>query len=221
MAHPLFLDVFYLLLSAVLSGVIGLEREWRNKAAGFRTHVLVGMGTTLLTILSTQGFPAGDPSRIAAQVVTGIGFIGAGVILHRGYLVRGLTTASTLWMTMAIGMAVGVGWLAIALIATGFALGALLLLSYIADLLPFPERQRIYLDVFAPPERAGPIREILEEAKGVLRRGERTMGAAGPQIHFSVVLSGVTGSDILHWVERLTESGATRVTWNSIGEEAI
>lgn len=221
MSHALLLDVFYLLLSAVLSGLIGLEREWRNKAAGFRTHVLVGMGTTLLTILSTQGFPSGDPSRIAAQVVTGIGFIGAGVILHRGYLVRGLTTASTLWMTMAIGMAVGVGWLAIALIATSFALGALLLLGYIADLLPFPERQRVYLDVFAPPEHAAQMREILDEARSVLRRGERTTGPYGPQVHFSVVLSGVTGGDLLHWSERLTEAGATRVTWNSIGEEPL
>ncbi len=213
------LSVLYLLLSAVLSGLIGLEREWRNKAAGFRTHVLVGMGTTLLTLLSEHGFPSGDPSRIAAQVVTGIGFIGAGVILHRGYLVRGLTTASTLWMTMAIGMAVGVGWISIALIATAFALGALLLLSYIADLLPTPERQRVYLDVFVPPEGGPRIRELLDEARGVLRRGERSTGDQGPVLHFSVVLSGVTGDDILVWVERLTEAGASRVTWNSLGEE--
>ncbi len=215
------LPVLYLLLSALLSGLIGLEREWRNKAAGFRTHVLVGMGTTLLTVLSIHGFPNGDPSRIAAQVVTGIGFIGAGVILHRGYLVRGLTTASTLWMTMAIGMAVGVGWITLALITTAFALGALLLLGYIADLLPFPERQRIYLDVYSPPERADAIREVLEAAKSVLRRGERTLGAEGPAFHFSVVVSGVTGGDILHWVDRLTEAGATRVTWNTIGEEPV
>ncbi|MNR82993.1 putative Mg(2+) transport ATPase [compost metagenome] len=221
MSEELLLDVFYLLLSAVLSGLIGLEREWRNKAAGFRTHVLVGMGTTLLTILSTQGFVGGDPSRIAAQVVTGIGFIGAGVILHRGYLVRGLTTASTLWMTMAIGMSVGVGWLALATIATTFALGSLLLLGYIADLLPFPERQRIYLDVFAPPEQAPQIRTVLEAARGVVRRGERTMGVTGPEFHFSVVMSGVTGGEILAWVDRLTEAGAFRVTWNSIGEEPI
>lgn len=221
MPHDLLFDVFYLLLSAVLSGFIGLEREWRNKAAGFRTHVLVGMGTTLLTILSVQAFPAGDPSRIAAQVVTGIGFIGAGVILHRGYLVRGLTTASTLWMTMAIGMAVGVRWIAIALIATAFALGTLLLLGYIADWLPFPERQRVYLDVFVPPEQARPIRRILDEARTVLRRGERSMGPEGAVFHFSVVLSGVTGGEILDWVERLTEAGATRVTWNSIGEEPL
>ena len=219
MSHALLVDVFYLLLSAILSGLIGLEREWRNKAAGFRTHVLVGMGTTLLTILSTQGFPSGDPSRIAAQVVTGIGFIGAGVILHRGYLVRGLTTASTLWMTMAIGMAVGVGWLAIALIATAFALGTLLLLSYVASFLPTPERQRVYLDVYAPPEHAGRIREILDEARSVLRRGERNEGTEGPQFHFSVLIGELTGDDLLRVVEHLTEAGATRVTWNSVGGE--
>lgn len=215
------LEILYLILSAGLSGLIGLEREWRNKAAGFRTHVLVGMGTTLLTLLSTHGFPSGDPSRIAAQVVTGIGFIGAGVILHRGYLVRGLTTAATLWMTMAIGMAVGVGWITIAVITTGFALVALLLLGYITELLPVTERQRIFLDVIVPPEHAGEIRALLDESRSVLRRGERSLGPQGPVFHFSVVMSGVTGAEILRWVERLTEAGATRVTWNSIGEEPL
>lgn len=219
MTNELLLAAFSLTLSAILSGLIGLEREWRNKAAGFRTHILVGMGTTLLTILSTRGFSEGDPSRIAAQVVTGIGFIGAGVILHRGYLVRGLTTASTLWMTMAIAMAVGVGWIYVALLATAFALGALLLLGYIADLLPFPERQRVYLDVYAPPERASEIRGVLSSARSVFRRGERAVGPEGPVFHYSVALSGVTSGDILRWVEQLTEAGATRITWNTIGLE--
>ncbi len=216
MAH----DVLFLLLSALLSGVIGLEREWRNKAAGFRTHVLVGMGTTLLTMLSTQGFPNGDPSRIAAQVVTGIGFIGAGVILHQGYLVRGLTTAATLWMTMAIGMAVGVGWIALALVAASFALGALLLLGYIAERLPSPTRQQVYLDVVVAPESAFRIREILDEARTVMKRGERTTGPEGPLIHFSVIMTGVTGDAILNWAERLADAGATSVTWSSVGEES-
>lgn len=221
MLGELLFDVLYLLLSALLSGAIGLEREWRNKAAGFRTHVLVGMGTTLLTILSTHGFPAGDPSRIAAQVVTGIGFIGAGVILHRGYLVRGLTTAATLWMTMAIGMAVGVGWIALALIATALALGALLLLGFIADFLPAPARQRVYLDILATPDDAPRIRAVLEVARGVMRRGERTIGPAGPQVRFSVALSGVTGEELLGLTERLAQAGAQQVTWTRIGEEAL
>ncbi len=98
------------LIAAILGGIIGLEREVRHKPAGFRTHILVCMGSTLFTSLSYIAFPGSDPSRIASYVVAGIGFIGAGVILRRGAMVVGLTTAATLWIVTAIGMAVGVGF---------------------------------------------------------------------------------------------------------------
>ncbi|MYW02084.1 MgtC/SapB family protein [Streptomyces sp. SID3343] len=106
-----------LLLSFVLSSVIGVERELRQKSAGLRTHALVGVGTTLFMEVSKYGFadvlPAGhvgwDPSRIAAQVVSGIGFIGGGLIFVRRDTVRGLTTAAVVWLTCAIGMACGAG----------------------------------------------------------------------------------------------------------------
>jgi putative Mg2+ transporter-C (MgtC) family protein len=121
-----------LLVAAGLTGVIGLERELRERAAGLRTHMLVGIGAALFTIVSTYGwadFDFGaengvvfDPTRIAAQVVTGIGFLGAGAIIRQGVSVRGLTTAAGLWVVAAIGMAAGAGYYSAALIATGIVL---------------------------------------------------------------------------------------------------
>jgi putative Mg2+ transporter-C (MgtC) family protein len=97
-----------LLLATILSMVIGLDRESRAPA-GLRTHMLVGMGACLFTLLSRYAFAGSDPARIAAQVVTGIGFLGAGTILQRDGNVHHLTTAASIWATAAVGMAVGVG----------------------------------------------------------------------------------------------------------------
>jgi putative Mg2+ transporter-C (MgtC) family protein len=126
-------DVFVrLAVAAGLTGAIGLERELRERAAGLRTHMLVGIGSALFTIVSAYGWGdfefsnrAGivfDPTRIAAQIVTGIGFLGAGAIIRHGLSVRGLTTAAGLWVVAAIGMAVGAGYYSAALIATGIVL---------------------------------------------------------------------------------------------------
>lgn len=105
---------FQIVLSALLGGFIGLEREHVGKSAGTRTYSLVAIGSTLFTMISLHGFggegAAIDPSRVAAQVVTGIGFLGAGLIIHRGSHVRGLTTAAAMWAVAAIGVAVGVGF---------------------------------------------------------------------------------------------------------------
>lgn len=111
-----------LLAAAAMGGLIGFEREIRDQPAGFRTHILVAVGSCLFAIVSAYGFEAFlglrpqqirfDPSRIAAQIVTGIGFLGAGAIIRYGITVRGLTTAASLWMVAAIGLAVAVGeWL--------------------------------------------------------------------------------------------------------------
>ena len=117
-----------LVLASLFGAMIGLEREPRAKEAGTRTHFLVAMGRALFTILSQYGFDAAlkdyasfasfDPSRIAAQVVTGIGFIGAGTIILQKNVVRGLTTAAGLWVTAAIGMACGVGMYVVAAVST-------------------------------------------------------------------------------------------------------
>lgn len=114
-----------LALAFVLSSLIGLEREWRQKSAGLRTLTLVGTGAALLLIVSKYGFSdvvgprvTLDPSRVAAQIVTGIGFIGGGLIFVKGDAVRGLTTAAVVWMTAAIGMACAGGLVILALAAT-------------------------------------------------------------------------------------------------------
>ena len=107
-----------ILLSLLLGGVIGFERERPNKPAGLRTHMLVSAGTTAFTLASIYGFTTDaprDPARVAAQIVSGVGFLGAGTIFRSGSEVRGLTTAATIWLVAALGMLVGVGmyWLAV------------------------------------------------------------------------------------------------------------
>lgn len=105
-------------MAAGLGGLIGFEREYFDQPAGFRTHILVSLGAALFTLVGAYGFETfagaarvqADPTRIAAQVVTGIGFLGAGAIIQQGVSVRGLTTAASLWVTAAIGTAVGLGF---------------------------------------------------------------------------------------------------------------
>lgn len=105
-------------LGAGLGALIGFEREITGKEAGLRTHSMVGLGSALFTVLSLESFAPGDPSRVAAQIVSGIGFLGAGAIFRTGPLVKGLTTAAGLWAAAAIGMAAGAGMLAWAGVAT-------------------------------------------------------------------------------------------------------
>ena len=123
-------------VAAVLGGAIGFERELRERQAGLRTHLVVSVGSALFTLVSAYGFRdflinggslvRTDPTRIAAQIVSGIGFLGAGAIIRQGLSVRGLTTAASLWLVAAIGMASGAGYYDGAVIAT---LGALLTLG--------------------------------------------------------------------------------------------
>ena len=108
----LILCLIALVLCVVLVGVVGIEREWRGRSAGLRTHLLVGVGSCIIMIISIYGFPLlfqehRDVARLAAQVITGVGFLGAGAIIHRNSGIKGLTTAGTIWVAMAIGLACG------------------------------------------------------------------------------------------------------------------
>jgi putative Mg2+ transporter-C (MgtC) family protein len=138
-------------IAAGLGAAVGIERELRDREAGIRTHLAVSLGSALFTVVSAYGFsefvaPGSpvDPTRIAAQIVTGIGFLGAGAIIRSGLSVRGLTTAASLWIVAAIGMAAGAGYYWAAVIGTAltvFALGPLRILAYHA------------LEPLRPPER--------------------------------------------------------------------
>lgn len=127
-----------LFVAGAMGVLIGLEREYRAKEAGYRTHFLVALGSALMMIVSQYGFMEVlktdlirvDPSRIAAQVVSGIGFIGAGTIILQKQIVRGLTTAAGIWATSGIGLAVGAGMYAIGIAATFLVLLGLETLSY-------------------------------------------------------------------------------------------
>lgn len=131
--------IFRLFLAGVLGALIGLDREYRAKEAGYRTHFLVSLGSALLMIVSQYGFMEIithegvnlDPSRIASQVVTGIGFIGAGTIIFQKQIVRGLTTAAGIWVTSGIGMAIGAGMYWLGTSAAILTLVGLELLSYL------------------------------------------------------------------------------------------
>lgn len=126
--------ILRLFLSALLSGLIGLERQVHRRAAGLRTHILVSIGSTLIMLTSLYIFdiykdkvPV-DPARIAAGVITGIGFLGAGTIIRYGEEIRGLTTAASLWVVAALGLAVGCGFYVAAIATTLFVLLALMFL---------------------------------------------------------------------------------------------
>lgn len=165
-----------LFLALILGGLIGFERERNSSAAGFRTHILVCLGSTLIMLLSAYGFPEFakeanvrmDPARLAAQVISGIGFLGAGTILRNGLSITGLTTAASLWVVAAIGLAVGAGFFYPAILTTWMVLISLWILS-IVEKKYFRSQKRTYLlkiSAVHSPGILGMISTLLEK-KGV------------------------------------------------------
>jgi putative Mg2+ transporter-C (MgtC) family protein len=146
------LDLLWrLLLSAGLGAVIGLEREYRRKPAGLRTNILIAIGSALFTILSiSMTASTGDQSRVAGQIVTGIGFLGGGAILRNRDTVHGMTTAATIWVNAAIGIACGIGQYELATVTTALTLVVLVVLppieTYFERRAGWPDRHR------PPPE---------------------------------------------------------------------
>src|SRR3954465_2290791 len=122
-----------LFLAAILGGIIGIEREIRDKPAGLRTNILICVGSTLFMSISTKvaELLGGDPTRIAAQIISGIGFLGAGAVLHSHGFVLGLTTAATIWVVAGIGMALGSGFYGTAVFTTLMTIVTLTLLSFV------------------------------------------------------------------------------------------
>lgn len=160
--------VLRLLVAAVLGGIIGYERETENKPAGFRTNMLVCIGSALVMITSQfifkqyQGLTNLDPARLGAQVISGIGFIGAGTIIRDGLHVRGLTTAASLWVVACIGVAVGVGFYEGAMIATIFILLILLVLKKLQEKIRGKDPLRmILIQSVDEPGQLGAIGSVL------------------------------------------------------------
>ena len=172
-----------LALAGALGGLIGLERELREREAGLRTHLLVAVGSALFTIVGAYGFGGirTDPTRIAAQVVTGIGFLGAGAIIRQGFSIRGLTTAATLWVVAAVGLASGAGYYSAAVISTGLVLLALWPLRIVAYriLIRFrPEDGRLLVELPAGVSPGKVIDELVGAGArissiGVAQEGDR------------------------------------------------
>lgn len=180
-----------LLLGALLGSIIGFEREWQNRVAGLRTHMLVCVGATLVMLVSQFGFDDAlrhpdvvlDPSRVAAQVVSGIGFLGAGAILLRGDMVRGLNTAASLWSVAGIGLAVGGGLYVAAVGAT------VIILIILAGIKPLENRWLF--------TREQPAIELLVKHESVsIDRIENLLGEGPVRLeHFSVQESEQPGLD--------------------------
>ncbi|MCS7463497.1 MgtC/SapB family protein [Paenibacillus doosanensis] len=161
--------VLRMILSVVLGGLIGMEREWSNHAAGFRTHILVCLGSTTIMLLSSYGFSQfvneanvrTDPARLAAQVISGIGFLGAGAILRNGNMIKGLTTAASVWVVAAIGLSVGAGFYMGALFCTFLVLISLFLLNkWEKHLMRHRRYQEVAIQIIDNPGALGKIASI-------------------------------------------------------------
>jgi len=213
-----------LVVAGGLGGAIGLERELRERQAGLRTHLVVCVGSALFTIVSAYGFSEfllhggsvvrADPTRIAAQIVTGIGFLGAGAIIRQGLSVRGLTTAATLWVVAAVGLAAGAGYYSVAVITTGLVLVALYPLRIVAYkmLSPFrPEDGRLLVALPAgePPGRVVDEIERLGariSSLDVIQEGDRRL------LELDVVLPRDTA--VPHLVSRIADlENVAEVRW--------
>lgn len=171
---PGFVNICLRLACAMLVGlVIGTEREYTNRPAGMRTHVLVSLGACVVAITGVvlHSNYAADPGRLAAQVITGVGFLGAGTILREGFHVKGLTTAASLWTVACLGIAAGYGYYAVALAGTLFAFVTLTILEFLQDRLPgkkaVEDKYELYTEDVS--EALTQIHNALQAQKGDIR----------------------------------------------------
>ena len=182
-------DLLKILFAILIGGLIGAEREFHNKAAGFRTLIFICLGATLFTILSIRISDRGDPARIAAQIVTGVGFIGAGVIMLGAGRIHGITTAATIWLIAALGMAVGMGQYILAWASTLSVMMVLLVFPRIEHVIDNMREDRTYeITCSATPENAQRISAILKNSGLHIYRFKQTK--VGSKLHFSGQFSG-------------------------------
>lgn len=168
------LSLLSLVMATVLAGLIGYEREYHGHSAGLRTHILVALGSALIMLLSIYGFGEinidRDPARLAAQVITGVGFIGAGTIIQNGFDIKGLTTATTLWLAMAIGLASGAGQF---LLATTGSLVGLFTLTMLRNFESFINRKAPKIFLLVKDNQ--PVLKNIHESAREVRAGIRNI----------------------------------------------
>jgi putative Mg2+ transporter-C (MgtC) family protein len=195
-----------LALAAGLGGAIGTERELADQPAGLRTHMLLSLGACLFTVVSAYAFGAGsDPSRLAAQIVTGIGFLGGGAILRHGASIRGLTTAGSIWATCAVGVAVGVGRYVLSVGGTVLILATLVALRALREELSFSAEPGFPLE---------PVVSLLHQQNAQLRGLEHEQGEDGDRI--GLVVRFPPGYRPERFVEALSQlPGVREVDWEA------
>jgi putative Mg2+ transporter-C (MgtC) family protein len=212
-------------VAAALGGAVGLERELRERQAGLRTHLLVSVGSALFTIVSAYGFREflvhggsvvrADPTRIAAQIVSGIGFLGAGAIIRQGLSVRGLTTAATLWLVAAIGMAAGAGFYAAAAITTAgtlLTLGPLRVAAFKILRRYRPESGRLLVQLAAGTSPA-PLIATIERLGGEIEA--LSIGHEGDRRNVEIDVELPREAQLPSFVEALAElDDVLEVQWN-------
>lgn len=183
-----------LAVAALLGGLIGLERETHSQPAGLRTHMLVSLGAALMMLISLFMYrldpTRADPGRIAAQVVTGIGFLGAGAIMRFGMSVKGLTTAASLWTAAGIGLAAGCGYWAAAAIATGFTLVTLFIFDKIEKtFLKGREFRKFVIQAHDAAGLVGRVEEAMEKASVAIKEVDIQRDLVAKKVLLSITAS--------------------------------
>ncbi|MBI3991436.1 MAG: MgtC/SapB family protein [Candidatus Omnitrophica bacterium] len=218
------LDMFYrLVLAVILGGLVGLERESHRRAAGLRTHILVCLGATLIMMTSMYIFDIYhertnlDPARLAAQVVSGIGFLGAGTIIRYRASIRGLTTAASLWVVAGVGLAIGCGFIIGAIWTTLLSLAALFFLRKIE--MPFLERgghRSLVVEVIDTVSSFGKIRQTLNKHNARVKNMRITKKAEG-KATIEIDLKLFTDEDDKKIIDEILRlEGITQASWSEI-----
>lgn len=202
-----------LLLAVLVGGIVGYQREKHERPAGLRTHILVALGSTLVMLVSAYGFLGqnfADPTRIASQVVVGVGFLGAGTIIRQGSLVIGLTTAASLWTTAAAGLALGLGWYRVAIFTVLLVFLVLSLFKKIEE--KYWKRHLIQLEIVGSRAIKG-LREKLPSKGFTIEKLEKKAGKE--EISYLILAEAGPHLDLTEIVEKLSSlRGVKKVSWS-------